>query len=176
MGKTKFTAKANFEKTTLSDGLITAKQLEKELEDLCQKVTIAGSIRQGKEMVGDIDIVVIPKDSIDEFVLKVKDRIQFEYGGTKKLFGMYKDRPVNIFLTTPDSYGACLYQSTGPAMYNIHIRKIAKSKGFKLNEYGLYQRETDVKVAGSTEESIFEALGMDFKNPTDRKAPEWIKK
>jgi DNA polymerase (family 10) len=127
-------------------------------------------------MVGDVDIVIIPKTPVDEFIAKIKETIEFEYGGKKKLFGMFMGRPVNIFITNAESYGACLYQSTGPAMYNVHVRQVAKRKKFKLNEYGLFERDTDVKVAGDTEESIFEALGWDFKQPTERKAPEWVKK
>lgn len=176
MSKTKSTAKANFEKTTREAGLKVAMELQEAIQDFCEKVTIAGSIRQGKEMVGDVDIVIIPKDPVDEFISKIKEKIEFEYGGQKKLFGMYKERPVNIFITNEDSYGACLYQSTGPAMYNVHKRRLAKSKGFKLNEYGLFNRETGEKVAGHTEESIFEALGWSYREPTDRKAPTWIKK
>lgn len=176
MSKLKSTAKANFEKTTHENGLKMALELQEEIQNFCEIVTIAGSIRQGKEMVGDVDIVVIPKDPVDEFVIKIKEKIEFEYGGSKKLFGMYKDRPINIFITNKESYGACLYQSTGPAMYNVHKRRLAKNKGFKLNEYGLFNRETNEKVAGHTEESIFDALGWSYKAPTERKAPEWVKK
>lgn len=176
MSKTKSTAKANFEKTSHEDGMKVALKLHDEIKDFCKKITVAGSIRQGKEMVGDIDIVIIPKDPVEEFIEKIKKTIDFEYGGTKKLFGMYKDRPINIFITNTESYGACLYQSTGPALYNVSIRQKAKKKGFKLNEYGLYDRETGDKVAGETEESIFEALEMEFKEPTERKAPFWMNK
>ena len=63
MSNKKATAKANFEKTPLSEGVKVADQLEKDLNKICTTVTTAGSIRQGKEMVGDIDIVVIPKDT-----------------------------------------------------------------------------------------------------------------
>lgn len=176
MSKTKSTAKANFEKTTREEAMKIALELQSDIKDFCEKITVAGSIRQGKEMVGDVDIVIIPKDPVDEFIVKIKEKIEFEYGGSKKLFGMYKDRPINIFITNEGSYGACLYQSTGPAMYNVHKRKLAKSKGFKLNEYGLFNRETDEKVAGETEESIFEAMGWTYKEPHQRKAPSWIKK
>ena len=176
MSKTKSTAKANFEKTTREEGVKVALKLQAEIQDFCEKITVAGSIRQGKEMVGDVDIVIIPKDPVDEFINKIKEKIEFEYGGSKKLFGMYEGRPINIFITNEDSYGACLYQSTGPAMYNVQRRRLAKVKGFKLNEYGLFNRDTDEKVAGETEESIFEVMGWTFKEPTERKAPIWTKK
>ena len=175
MSNKKATAKANFEKTTLAEGVKVAEQLENDLNKICTKVKTAGSIRQGKEMVGDIDIVVIPKDT-ETFYDDVKELIDFEYGATKKIFGMYKDRPINIFVTTNESYGACLYQCTGPAIYNIHKRQMAKRKGFKLNEYGLFDRETNVQVAGHTEQSIFEYLEWDYKEPNKRKAPSWIAK
>lgn len=176
MSKLKSTAKANFEKTTSYEAILIANELCNRIDEFCEKYDIAGSIRQGKEMVGDVDIVIIPKPPVEEFIEKIKETIEFEYGGKKKLFGMFMGRPVNIFITTAESYGACLYQSTGPAMYNVHKRRLAKTKGFKLNEYGLFERDTDVKVAGETEESIFEALGWKFKEPTERKAPEWVKK
>ena len=63
---------------------------------------------------------------------------------------------------------------TGPAMYNIHKRRLAKTKGYKLNEYGLYKRDTNEKVAGETEHSIYEALGWNYKEPTERENPSWI--
>ena len=176
MSKTKSTAKANFEKTSSHEAILIANELCNRIDEFCEKYEVAGSIRQGKPMVGDVDIVIIPKTPVDEFIAKIKETIEFEYGGTKKLFGMFMGRPVNIFITTPDSYGACLYQSTGPALYNVHKRQLAKSKGFKLNEYGLYNRETGEKVAGATEESIFEALGWKYTRPEDRQVPEWVAK
>ena len=173
MSTKKATAKANFEKTTRTEALESVSQLIDDLKLICNKVTIAGSIRQGKEMVGDIDIVVIPND-LETFYDNVMNLIEYEYGATKKIFGMYNDRPINIFITNSDSYGACLYQCTGPAMYNIHKRQLAKKKGFKLNEYGLFNRETNEQIAGNTELSIFEALGWKYKEPTERKVPTWI--
>lgn len=175
MSKLKSTAKANFEKTSSYEALLIANDLCARIDKYCAKYDIAGSIRQGKDMVGDVDIVVLPNISLLEFIDKVKDIIEYEYGGNKKIFGMYLGRPVNIFITTQDSYGACLYQSTGPAMYNVHKRRMAKAKGYKLNEYGLFNRDTDEKVAGETERSIFDFLGWSYKEPSDRKSPTWVK-
>ena len=53
---------------------------------------------------------------------------------------------------------------------------MAKRKGFKLNEYGLFDRETNVQVAGHTEQSIFDYLEWEFREPNNRKAPSWIAK
>ena len=173
MSNKKATAKANFEKTSLAEGVKIANQLESDLNKICSNVTTAGSIRREKEMVGDIDIVVIPKN-LNTFYDDVKNIIDYEYGATKKIFGMYGDRPINIFVTTNESFGATLYQTTGPAVYNIHKRQMAKRKGFKLNEYGLFNRETNEQVAGHTEQSIFDFLEWDYKEPNKRKAPQWI--
>ena len=169
MSKKKLTAKANFEKTSREDACIVADWLEEELAPLCDVITTVGSIRQGKEMIGDIDVVVIPKPGIN-FLESCKDIIEYEYGGQKKIFGMFMDRPVNIFVTNESGYGACTYQMTGPAKYNILMRRQAKLKGYRLNEYGLYNRETGEYVAGQTERSIFEALAIPYKAPTERRA------
>ena len=170
MSKKKSTAKANFEKTPRRDALIVASKLSQALWPLCEIVTIVGSIRQGKEMIGDIDIVVIPKIAPAEFLEKSKAIIDYEYGGKKKIFGMFMDRPINIFVTDKSGYGACTYQMTGPAKYNILMRRQAKLKGYRLNEYGLYKRDTGEYVAGATERSIFDALGIEYKAPTQRKS------
>lgn len=176
MGTKKATAKANFEKTTIEDAMLVGNELLSRIQQYCEKIEIVGSIRRNKEMVGDIDIAIIPKPPIDEFIKKVKETIDFDYGGKKKLFGMFQGRPINIFISTPGSFGACIYQTTGPALYNIFVRQKAKQKGLKLNEYGLFTRETNEKVAGDTEESIFTALGWDYKEPTQRQAPNWVVK
>lgn len=164
----KRTAKDNFEKTSLSDSLIVANQLIESLNHLCLKTHISGSIRRQKPEIGDIDVVVIPIN-LEDFILKIKDIIDFDYGGTKKIFGLFKERPINIFLSDENSFGACLYQTTGPAMYNIRQRAKVKKIGYKLNEYGLFNSETGEKLAGNTEESIFEFLEWSFREPNFRK-------
>jgi DNA polymerase (family 10) len=176
MGTKKITAKANFEKTTREEALVVCDELVSKIQDYCERIEIVGSIRRNKDMIGDIDMVVIPKIPIDEFIENVKQVIEFDYGKKKKIFGMFNGRPINIFVSTVESFGACIYQTTGPALYNIYIRQRAKRKGMKLNEYGLFTRETDEKVAGATEESIFHALELTYIEPTERKEPEWVTK
>jgi DNA polymerase (family 10) len=164
----KRTAKDNFEKTSLEEAQSVANRLVEALKPFCSKVQISGSIRREKPEVGDIDLVVIPSE-LEDFITKVKEIIDFDYGGTKKIFGLFGERPINIFLSDEDSFGACLYQTTGPAMYNIRQRARVKKLGYKLNEYGLFNAETGEKLAGNTEESIFEFLDWNFKEPISRK-------
>lgn len=170
MSTKKSTAKANFEKTSRSEAMIVSQSLEKALAPFCKVVTTAGSIRQGKERVGDIDVVVIPNIEPDQFLEACKEIVEYEYGGKKKIFGMYMERPINIFVTTEESYGACMYQMTGPTTYNLRMRSSAKRRGFKLNEYGLYDRDSGEYVAGKSEEDIFAALSMTYKTPEERRA------
>jgi DNA polymerase (family 10) len=169
MSKKKATAKANFEKTSRKDALVVGAKLSQALWPLCKVVTIVGSIRQGKGMIGDIDIVVIPSIEPGEFLEQCKSIIEYEYGGKKKIFGMFMGRPINIFVTDESGYGACTYQMTGPVKYNILMRRRAKLKGFRLNEYGLYNRESGEYIAGQTERSIFEAMELQYKAPIERK-------
>ena len=169
MSKKKSTAKANFAKTPASEAMPIAHALTEKLSEWCTTVTVAGSIRQGKEMVGDIDVVVIPSVEPAEFLERCKEIIEYEYGGKKKIFGMFQGRPINIFVTTEQSYGACMYQMTGPMQYNLRMRISAKRKGFKLNEYGLYNRESGAYVAGRTEADIFAALGLSYRTPEQRR-------
>ena len=121
-------------------------------------------------MIGDIDIVVIPKDDASVFLEDVKSIIEYEYGATKKIFGMFQGRPINIFVTNKSAYGASLYQCTGPMRYNLRMRMLAKRKGMKLNEYGLWNRTSGEQLAGASEASIFEALGINYKEPTARRS------
>jgi len=168
MSKKKNTAKANFAKTPRADAMVVGNAFVKALEPLCEVVTLAGSIRQEKEMIGDIDVVIIPKNDPKIFLEEVKSIIEYEYGATKKIFGMFQGRPINIFVTSKPSYGASLYQCTGPMKYNLRMRMFAKKKGMKLNEYGLWNRESGELLAGSSEPEIFSILGLEYKKPSER--------
>ena len=62
-----------------------------------------------------------------------------------------------------ESYGAALVYFTGSKAHNIAIRRIAQNKGLKLNEYGVFQ--DDKRIAGETEESVYNALGLPWIPP-----------
>ena len=73
----------------------------------------------------------------------------------------------NIFFTEHDSWGTAMMYTTGPQRYNIRKRYLVKRMGYKLNQYGLYNKEGE-KIAGPTETGIYEALGWEWCEPEDR--------
>lgn len=140
-------------------------ELQKELKPLCKKIKIAGSIRRGKKNPFDIDIVLIPKDRIKlENFMKTKARkVQ---GGEHKSTWIIKSVKVELYYAEPEYWGAMLLAYSGKKGSNIGLRIIARSKGFKLNRYGLYKKGK--RIAGKTEREIYEKLNRKYKIPKNR--------
>ena len=152
-------------KITLQEAQDMAADLIGELAPHFTKALVAGSIRRGKEEIGDIDIVLIPKDTLFDHI---DDIIEVTSGGQKKIYGTYRGRPINLFLTDTKGWGAQLMTATGPAQYNIRKRFLVKRKGLKLNEYGLFTADTGEYLAGKTEKDIYEYLGWTHRGPEER--------
>ena len=76
-----------------------------------------------------------------------------------------KNLQVDLRVIPPEGYGAALQYFTGSKEHNVKLRTIAVKKGYKLNEYGLFDRETEEKVAGEDEEGIYRTLGLDWMEP-----------
>ena len=134
--------------------------------DGVKQAVIAGSYRRQKETVGDLDILVTAKDGaavIDRFVAydEVGDIVS---KGTTRSTVMLKSRfQVDLRVVPEVSYGAALFYFTGSKAHNIELRKRAIRRGWKLNEYGLF--EGDDRIAGKTEEEIYEKLALPFIVP-----------
>lgn len=149
--------------------------------DLIETIMACGSLRRGKAEIGDVDLVVLPKPGMEE---AVGERLRALFGtqvnGKPQRSGLFRGVQVDVNLTTKESFGAAIMFLTGSAMWNVMMRSLAKKQHFLLNEKGLFEIATMVpkgkkmvpvlgrQVAGETEESIFEALGMEFVQPEDR--------
>lgn len=133
------------------------------LDALGNGAMIAGSLRRGKETVGDVDIVIprpVARNEVEgfgEWVQGGERKIRLKLGGKLQ---------VDIVMCEPEEFGACLMYLTGPYQYNIEMRAEAKAKGLKLNEKGLWDGER--RVAGKTEREIFKALGLKYCTPPGR--------
>ena len=131
---------------------------------------IAGSIRRMENTIGDVDIIT------SEPLLSVTKRIEeFSHrrlihkinGGDKKMDVDYKNMRFNIYYATPKYWGAMLFFLTGPVGYSIAYRRMAKERGWKLDQYGLHDRKGKV-IAASSEYEIYKAFGKSYKEPERR--------
>ena len=134
-----------------------------------RKVGVAGSFRREKDTVGDIDILVVTDSSAEvaDAIASLKSVRDVVAHGEKKIsFDLHNGLRVDVRLVKEDQWGAALMYFTGSKEHNIAVRKVAIKKGWKLNEYGLF--DGDTVVASATEEEIYSALGLKFYEPKER--------
>jgi DNA polymerase (family 10) len=134
-------------------------------------VSVGGSLRRGKETIGDIDILVAhdsPKRVMDAFVAYPKVSEVLMKGPTKSSVVLKGGLQVDIRVVEPSSWGAALVYFTGSKDHNVVIRTLGVQKGLKLNEYGVFERDSGKKVAGATEEDVYRSLGLRWMPPEMR--------
>ena len=134
------------------------------------KPTVAGSVRRRKETVGDVDILAVsekPKAIMDHFVAMPEVMSVIAHGETKSSVKVKPGVNVDLRVVPAESYGAALNYFTGSKDHNVALRKIAVTKGWKLNEYGLFDVRGghEKMIAGRTEEEVYRAFGMDYIEP-----------
>ena len=134
-----------------------------------ERAEAAGSFRRRKETVGDIDIVVVAKDpkAVADAVaaLAIVSHI-VAHGGTKVSFDLKSGLRADVRFVQPGQWGAALLYFTGDKEHNIALRKLAIRRGWKLNEYGLFEGER--AIAGKEEEDIYRALELPMPEPRER--------
>lgn len=134
-----------------------------------EQVAYAGSLRRKRETIGDIDILATGKnheEMIKYFLSYPKIKQVLAAGETKSSIVTEDDMQVDFRVVDSESFGAALFYFTGPKHFNIHVRTLALKRGWKVNEYGLYDGEK--KIAGKTEEEMFEKLGLPYLGPDQR--------
>ena len=152
----------------LGHALPVALEIENRLKKLqtTSRVKIAGSLRRRKETIGDVDVLVgseKPDDVMDFFVSMPGVQKVIAKGSSKSSVILKTGFQVDLRVVPAESFGAALQYFTGSAEHNVAAREIAISKGFKLNEYGVFRGKK--KVAGVTEKSVYKALGMEWPEP-----------
>lgn len=140
------------------------------------RITPAGSLRRGRETVGDLDILVTgPGCGEDVVAAAVEYTAAYPLAGTllakganKVSFRMRNGLQVDVRLLPEGSFGAALQYFTGSKMHNVTVRQRALRKGYTLSEYALARVEDGSFVAGASEEEIYAALGMQWIPPEMR--------
>jgi DNA polymerase (family 10) len=128
------------------------------------EVRMAGSLRRGKDTVGDIDLLSTDARVIDATsgcpgVAQVLER-----GPRRASVRLESGTQVDVRLFAPEELGGALIYFTGSKDHNIALRNLAIEKGWKLNEYGLFGKRGE-RLAGASEEEVYRALGMQYISP-----------
>ncbi len=136
-------------------------------------VTPAGSLRRGRETVGDLDLLVTGPACEPEIVSAAVEHVAglplisqvIAKGQNKVSFLMRNNLQVDVRLLPRSTYGAALQYFTGSKMHNVSLRQRAIKQGFTLSEYGLARLDDNAIVAGETEADVYAALGLDYIAP-----------
>jgi DNA polymerase (family 10) len=149
----------------------TARELTGWLSDLggIDAITPAGSLRRGRETIGDLDLLVTgPGAAAALERVAAHPRVQEVLGrGANKTSVKIGREGLQVDVRALDhaSFGAAMQYFTGSKDHNVALRQRAIRMGFKLSEYGLFRAEDDSRVAGATEEEVYGALGLDWIPP-----------
>jgi DNA polymerase (family 10) len=131
-----------------------------------KKIEWAGSLRRMRENIGDIDILATGPNHqkiVHAFTHLPEVKEVLASGETKASVIVEGGVQIDIRVVEEDSYGAALQYFTGSKGHNIHLRGIAKAKGIKINEYGVFRGEK--RIGGKEEKDVYQALGMDWIDP-----------
>ncbi|MGD0578415.1 MAG: DNA polymerase/3'-5' exonuclease PolX [Bryobacteraceae bacterium] len=134
-----------------------------------ERVTPAGSLRRGKETVGDLDLLVSGPGAaaaLDRFIGHPRVHEVLGHGANKASarFGL-EGIQVDVRAVPEESYGAAMQYFTGSKEHNVHLRQRAQRMGMTLNEYGLSRLDDGAVVASRSEEEIYAALGLEWIPP-----------
>jgi len=142
-------------------------ELEKKAGSCIEKISMAGSLRRGKETVGDIDILATSPSS--SFLMEVFTNLSFvkdvlAKGETKSSILTGDGLQVDLRVVASDCFGAAIQYFTGSKEHNIRLREKAIKKGLKINEYGVFT-QNGKKIGGKEEAEIYDILGLSFIPP-----------
>jgi len=158
----------------LQEAETIAESVKQILQPYCTRIEIAGSIRRRKPFVNDIDIVLQENpDTILSMTNALASIGTLQLNGPKIKRLRYGDKntgiSIDIYIATPQTWATLLLIRTGSKENNIRLASLAKSRGWhlKANGEGLFDEHAHM-IAGQTEESIYQALGIPYQQPHQR--------
>ena len=161
------------ERILLSEAYPIAREIVDRLREqpFVERADTAGSLRRMRETIGDIDLLCSsdePASVMEFFISMPQVAYVLTQGETKSSVVATNGLQFDLRVVAPEQYGAALQYFTGSKEHNVHLRHLAKAKGFKINEYGVLDVETDERLAGATEEDVYAVLDMDTPPPAIR--------
>ena len=153
----------------LSDAVSVSSDLVAYLRQRAPEVDFipVGSVRRGCDTCGDIDILAVGGEPALMEALLQHPRVErvLGHGDTKSSVRLQGSYQADLRLVPAESRGAAMQYFTGSKAHNIVLRDRAVQRGLKLNEYGLFNLEDERRIAGESEEGIYEALGLEWIAP-----------
>lgn len=181
-------SKFEFERVMISEALMEAEKYIKHMSQ-CKdvlRVEYAGSLRRRQETIGDIDLLVAASDPEENAVAKITDHFisypevmrVLAHGPTKSAVVLESGLQVDLRVVEEEVFGAALHYFTGSKEHNIKLREMAKKKGLKISEYGVFRRGRGKKegkrIACKTEKDVFKTVGLPYIPPELRKGEDEI--
>ena len=162
---------ASKQRMSIGVALPVAERIIEELKAAAgvKRISVAGSLRRRRETIGDIDILCEGKDGaeiVGEFTRLPSAERVLAAGDTKGSIVVHGGVQVDLRVVEPDSFGAALQYFTGSKAHNVRVREMAKKKGLKVSEYGVFRGER--KIGGRDEEDIYKAVGIPMMPPEIR--------
>jgi DNA polymerase/3'-5' exonuclease PolX len=161
-----------------------AEEVRKSLEDVCNRIEIAGSIRRRKKDVGDAELLCIPRDrditdSLDRRVqeLMFKGILAYRlnklghkvYGAKNKLMlHVASGFGIDIFSTTEECWPVAMVVRTGGTETNLMIATAALQKGYKFHAYGAGFTTPHGEIVCHSESEVFKAVDLPYREPWER--------
>jgi DNA polymerase (family 10) len=155
-------------RTPIGDALPLAREIAARLGEAAGvvEVAVAGSIRRGKETIGDLDFLVAAEKpaGVGEFFAAMPEVIHvYARGESKTLVRLENGIDADLRAVPLESFGAALAYFTGSKSHNVALRRIARKRQLKLNEYGLFRGRK--RIAGRTEQELYAALDLPWIPP-----------
>src|SRR5438874_4596792 len=158
---------------------VQAEKIAEHLKDYpgVEKAIPAGSLRRGRETVGDLDILVTgpaccnddDREKLIEHIIKLPGLMEIIARGENKVsFRLRGGMQVDVRFLPPESFGAAMQYFTGSKGHNVALRQRALKLGYTLNEYSLAKLDDQQVVAGKSEEEIYAALKLGYIPPEMR--------
>lgn len=140
-----------------------------------EQVELAGSYRRGRETIGDLDALCVSKnvaEVMDHFGQFVGLGDVIARGDTKMSIRLVSGLQIDLRVVPAESFGAALQYFTGSKDHNVVLRGLAKDKGLKINEYGVFRvdKGKETYIAGATEADVYATLGLPCFPPELREA------
>ena len=138
---------------------------------LVEQASLAGSLRRGTAMVGDINIVIASPDPPRLMRLcnqQPEIRQVLETGPTSTLVVTSEGLRVSLIAVLPQQFASALHYYTGSTAHIMALRRLAQRRGLDLTPYGVRQHEHGQYLNVVTEEDIYACLGLPWIAPEIR--------